>query len=158
MRSSRDKAVDKMSELLEMISAERMLDYLITNHLSGHDAFNAMESIEEEFFPNEDEEDEEDDFELEGMYTSGVPGRDEDEEQMAERNIYKSWKVASRKVPKSKTPVVGMVYRGLDKFFGKDVVGVLVELYPDYDEAVLKSADNKLISVIIQSLKIQVHE
>lgn len=77
---------------------------------------------------------------------------------MAERNIYKSWKVASRKVPKSKTPVVGMVYRGLDKFFGKDVVGVLVELYPDYDEAVLKSADNKLISVIIQSLKIQLHE
>ena len=80
MRSSRDKAVDKMSELLVMISAERMLDYLITNYLSGHDAFNAMESIEEEFFPNEDEEDEEDDFELEGMYTSGVPGRDEDEE------------------------------------------------------------------------------
>ena len=79
MRSTRDKAVDKMSELLEMMSAERMLDYLICNYLSGTDAFNAMESIEEEFFPNEDEEDEED-FELEGMYTSGVPGRDEDEE------------------------------------------------------------------------------
>jgi dsRNA-specific ribonuclease len=51
-----------------------------------------------------------------------------------------------------------MVYRGLDKFFGKEVVGVLVELYPDYDEAVLKSADNKLISVIIKSLKVQVNE
>jgi hypothetical protein len=77
---------------------------------------------------------------------------------MAERNIYKSWKVASRKVPKSKSPVIGMVYRGLDKFFGKEVLGVLVELYPDYDEAVLRSADNKLISVIIKSLKVQVNE
>jgi len=60
MRSSRDRAVDKMSELLDMISAERMLDYLITNHLSGDDAFNAMESIEEEFFPNDEDEEEED--------------------------------------------------------------------------------------------------
>jgi hypothetical protein len=59
MRSTRDKAVDKMSELLDMISAERMLDFLITNHLSGTDAFNAMESIEEEFFPNEEEEEDE---------------------------------------------------------------------------------------------------
>ena len=82
MRSSRDQAVDKMSELLDMISAERILDYLITNHFSGADALEAMESVEEEFFPSEDEEEEEDeeDFELEGMYTSGVPGRDEDEE------------------------------------------------------------------------------
>lgn len=80
MRSSRDQAVDKMSELLDMISAERVLDYLITNHLSGADALAAMLDAEQEFFPNEDVEDEEDDFELEGMYTSGVPGRDEDEE------------------------------------------------------------------------------
>lgn len=77
---------------------------------------------------------------------------------MAERSIYKSWKIASKKVPKNKAPVIGMVYRGIDKFFGKDVVGILVELYPDYDEAVLKSADNKLTSVIIQSLKIQINE
>ena len=71
MRSSRDKAVDKMSELLDMISAERMLDYLITNHLSGHDAFNAMESIEEEFFPNDEDEEEEDEEEDED-YLSGL--------------------------------------------------------------------------------------
>lgn len=55
MRSSRDRAADKMSELLDMMSAERMLDYLITNHLSGDDAFNAMESIEEEFFSNDED-------------------------------------------------------------------------------------------------------
>jgi hypothetical protein len=59
MRSTRDKAVDKMSELLDMISAERILDYLITNHFSGTDAFNAMESVEQEFFPNEEEEEDE---------------------------------------------------------------------------------------------------
>jgi hypothetical protein len=59
MRSTRDKAVDKMSELLDMISAERILDYLITNHFSGTDAFNAMESVEQEFFSNEEEEEDE---------------------------------------------------------------------------------------------------
>jgi len=59
MRSTRDQAVDKMSELLDMISAERILDYLITNHLSGQDALDAMESVEEEFFPNEEEEEDE---------------------------------------------------------------------------------------------------
>ena len=61
MRSSRDQAVDKMSELLEMISAERILDYLITNHLSGADALEAMLDVEQEFFPNEDEEEEDED-------------------------------------------------------------------------------------------------
>lgn len=60
MRSNRDQAVDKMSELLDMISAEKILDYLIINHLSGADALAAMQSIEEEFFSSEDEEEEED--------------------------------------------------------------------------------------------------
>ena len=55
MRSTRDQAADKMSELLDMISAERMLDYLITNHLSGTDALAAMVSVEEEFFPNDED-------------------------------------------------------------------------------------------------------
>lgn len=77
---------------------------------------------------------------------------------MAESSIYNTWKVKSRRVPKKSSPIIGMVYQGTDKFFSKDVMGVLVELYPDYDEAVLRSADNKLISVIIQSLKVQVNE
>jgi hypothetical protein len=58
MRSTRDQAVDKMSELLDMISAERILDYLITNHFSGQDALDAMLDVEQEFFPNEEEEEE----------------------------------------------------------------------------------------------------
>jgi hypothetical protein len=59
MRSTRDQAVDKMSELLDMISAERILDYLITNHFSGQDALDAMLDVEQEFFPNEEEEEDE---------------------------------------------------------------------------------------------------
>jgi hypothetical protein len=59
MRSQRDQAVDKMSELLDMISAERILDYLITNHFSGQDALDAMLDVEQEFFPNEEEEEDE---------------------------------------------------------------------------------------------------
>jgi hypothetical protein len=48
-----------MSELLDMISAEKILDYLMTNHFSGGEALLAMESVEEEFFPNEEEEEDE---------------------------------------------------------------------------------------------------
>jgi hypothetical protein len=59
MRSQRDQAVDKMSELLDMISAERILDYLITNHFSGTEALRAMLDVEQEFFPNEEEEEDE---------------------------------------------------------------------------------------------------
>jgi len=59
MRSTRDQAVDKMSELLDMISAERILDYLITNHFSGQDALDAMLDVEQEFFPSEEEEEDE---------------------------------------------------------------------------------------------------
>jgi hypothetical protein len=59
MRSTRDQAVDKMSELLDMISAERILDYLITNHFSGQDALDAMLDVEQEFFLNEEEEEDE---------------------------------------------------------------------------------------------------
>jgi hypothetical protein len=59
MRSTRDQAVDKMSELLDMISAERILDYLITNHFSGQNALDAMLDVEQEFFPNEEEEEDE---------------------------------------------------------------------------------------------------
>jgi hypothetical protein len=59
MRSTRDQAVDKMSELLDMISAERVLDYLITNHFSGQVALDVMLDVEQEFFPNEEEEEDE---------------------------------------------------------------------------------------------------
>ena len=57
-RSNRDQAVDKLEELKDMISAERLLDYVISNYLSGSEALNAMICAEEEFFPKEEDEDE----------------------------------------------------------------------------------------------------
>ncbi|CAB4125291.1 hypothetical protein UFOVP54_102 [uncultured Caudovirales phage] len=55
-RSNRDQAVDKLEELKDMISAERLLDYVICNYLSGTEALNAMICAEEEFFPKEEED------------------------------------------------------------------------------------------------------
>jgi hypothetical protein len=70
------------------------------------------------------------------------------------QDIYKSWKVKGRKVSKTSSPMIGMVYKGLDKFFGKQVVGVLIEIYEENDEAVLRTSEDKLISVDKNSLKI----
>jgi hypothetical protein len=50
--------------------------------------------------------------------------------------------------------MIGMVYKGLDKFFGKQVVGVLVAIYEENDEAVLRTSEDKLTSVDKNSLKI----
>jgi hypothetical protein len=52
--------------------------------------------------------------------------------------------------------MVGMVYEGQDKFFGKRTTGVLVEMFDQNDEAVLKTIGNKLVSVDKTSLKIVV--
>ena len=60
------------------------------------------------------------------------------------QDIYKSWKVKGRKVSKTSSPMIGMVYKGLDKFFGKQVVGVLVAIYEENDEAVLRTSEDKL--------------
>jgi hypothetical protein len=70
------------------------------------------------------------------------------------QDIYKSWKVKGRKVSKTSSPMIGMVYKGLDKFFGKQVVGVLVAIYEENDEAVLRTSEDKLISADKNSLKI----
>jgi len=70
------------------------------------------------------------------------------------QDIYKSWKVKGRKVSKTSSPMIGMVYKGLDKFFGKQVVGVLVAIYEENDEAVLRTSEDKLTSVDKNSLKI----
>jgi hypothetical protein len=70
------------------------------------------------------------------------------------QDIYKSWKVKGRKVSKTSSPMIGMVYKGLDKFFGKQVVGVLVAVYEENDEAVLRTSEDKLTSVDKNSLKI----
>ena len=70
--------------------------------------------------------------------------------------LYKSWKGKEKKVAKIFSPMVGMVYEGQDKFFGKIVIGVLVEMFDQNDEVVLKTIENKLVSVDKTSLKIVV--
>jgi hypothetical protein len=72
--------------------------------------------------------------------------------------IYNTWKGKEKKVSKTFSPMVGMVYEGVEKFFGKTVVGMLVELHKDCDEAVLKTRENKLVSVQIKSLKSKTDE
>ena len=77
--------------------------------------------------------------------------------QMSEMYIKGKWKLrAPTKIPKSTYPMVGMVYEGLDKFFGRRTVGVLIEMFDQNDEAILKTIEDKLISVDKTSLKIVV--
>ena len=73
---------------------------------------------------------------------------------MSEQCIKGKWKLrAPQKIPKNFTPMVGMVYEGLDKFFGRKIIGLLVQMHIENDEAVLRTKDNKLISVDKRSLK-----
>ena len=79
--------------------------------------------------------------------------------QMSEMYIKGKWKLrAPKKLPKSTAPMVGMVYEGTDKFFGKKIIGVLIEMFDQNDEAVLRTIENKLISVDKKSLKIVVSD
>ena len=71
---------------------------------------------------------------------------------MKERDLRGTWK-PGKKVKQTFSPILGVVYEGDDKFFGKSVVGVLVELHEDNDEAVLRTKDLKLVSVDKKSLK-----
>ena len=74
---------------------------------------------------------------------------------MSEMYIKGKWKVrAPKKIPKSSTPMVGMVYEGQDKFFGRRTIGVLIEMFDQNDEAVLRTVEGKVISVVKQSLKL----
>ena len=74
---------------------------------------------------------------------------------MADQYVKGMWKLrAPTKLPKSSYPMVGMVYEGLDKFFGRRTIGVLVEMFDQNDEAVLRTIENKLVSVDKNSLKL----
>ena len=78
---------------------------------------------------------------------------------MSEQKIKGMWKLkAPKKIPKSTAPMLGMVYQGTEKFFGKKVIGVLVEMFDQNDEAVLRTIEGKLISVDKKSLKIVVSD
>jgi hypothetical protein len=68
--------------------------------------------------------------------------------------LYNKWKGKGRKVSKTSSPMIGIVYKGVDKFFGREVIGVLVEMFDQNDEAILKTKEDKLISVDKNSLKI----
>lgn len=71
---------------------------------------------------------------------------------MGERDLRGTWK-PGRKVKKTFSPLPGMVYEGVDKFFGNKVVGMLIEVHEDNDEAVLRTKDQTLVSVDKKSLK-----
>jgi hypothetical protein len=74
---------------------------------------------------------------------------------MSEQCIKGKWKLrAPKDIPKSSTPMVGMVYEGVDKFFGRRTIGVLIEMFDQNDEAVLRTVEGKVISVDKTSLKL----
>ena len=77
---------------------------------------------------------------------------------MAERDLRGTWKAKPKRVAKSPPIIIGMIYEGVDKFFGNKVVGMLVEMFDQNDEAVLRTKQNKLTSVDKKSLKIVVSE
>ena len=73
---------------------------------------------------------------------------------MAERDLRGTWKAKPKKVTKSPPIIIGMIYEGVDKFFGNKVVGMLVEMFDQNDEAVLRTRENKLVSVDCKTLKV----
>ena len=73
---------------------------------------------------------------------------------MAERDLRGTWKGKEKKVAKIFSPMIGAIYKGQDKFFGREVIGMLIEMFDQNDEAVLRTVEGKVISVVKQSLKI----
>ena len=71
---------------------------------------------------------------------------------MAERDLRGTW-TPGKKVNKTFSPILGVVYEGTNKFFGNVEVGVLVEVHQDNDEAVLRTKDQSIVSVDKKSLK-----
>ena len=77
---------------------------------------------------------------------------------MADLNINKTWKVRGKKTSNKFPPIIGCVYEGVCKFFGKRVVGILLETYQENDEAVLKNKQGERISADLLTLKALVDE
>ena len=74
---------------------------------------------------------------------------------MSEMYIKGRWKNKSGKgFTKSTSPMIGMVYEGIDKFYGRQVMGVLVSIHQENNEGVIQSREGKLISTDIKSLKV----
>ena len=71
-----------------------------------------------------------------------------------DRSISGTWKGKGRRVSKTFSPMIGIIYTALYK--GKEVIGVLEQV--GGIEAYIRTKDNKLISVDIKSLKIKTDE
>lgn len=74
MRSNRDLAQDVLAELLDVTSAERILEYLVVNYLPGTVALEGLKEYKSELFGDDEEEDEEEELEV-GMEVEIVDGR-----------------------------------------------------------------------------------
>ena len=72
---------------------------------------------------------------------------------MAEQDLRGKWKVQSQKINKTVSPLIGFVYEWVNKFSGSKVVGILLEVYRDNDEAVLKTKKGELVSTDLLTLK-----
>ena len=72
---------------------------------------------------------------------------------MAEQDLRGKWKVQSQKINKTVSPLIGFVYEGTNKFSGSKVVGILLEVYRDNDEAVLKTKKGQFVSTDLLTLK-----
>ena len=72
---------------------------------------------------------------------------------MAEQDLRGKWKVKSQKINKTASPLIGFVYEGTNKFSGSKVVGILLEVYRDNDEAVLKTKKGEFVSTDLLTLK-----
>ena len=58
--NGRERAIEIYDEMSETTTAKYMLDYLIVNYLSGSQAYEAMKSMKEEFYGEDEKEEDED--------------------------------------------------------------------------------------------------
>ena len=83
----RERAIEILMEMSESTSAEGMLDYLIVNYLSGSQAYEAMKSMKEEFYGEDEKEEDEDEVDGSSWRESeDFFNEDEDEKELREIN------------------------------------------------------------------------
>ena len=82
----RERAIEILMEMTESTSAETMLDYLIVNYLSGSQAYEAMKSMKEEFYGEEDEDEEDEVDGSSWRESEDFFNEDEDEKELREIN------------------------------------------------------------------------
>lgn len=69
---------------------------------------------------------------------------------MSERNIKGTWNKHARRVPKTFSPMIGIVYKS------QDYIGLLTSIQSDV--ATLRLKNNTLVQVQIKTLKAQTNE